>query len=390
MGRKRIANWMTRGAELGLVVASLALALLGSEAGLRLWLDAAQQASLPHVGIAEALQSRLAWLDWQQREGSLGTTSYPSSFDVSDPVLGWRVRANAQVRHSKRDVYAVDITTNEFGLRGTAPRAIDKPPGTTRIGVFGCSQTFGETVDDGKTYVDLLNKRLVNAEVLNFGVRGYGTDQMLLRYEQEAKAYDFDVVVIGFAFYHIGRNASSFLFYAKPHFSLLPDGSLSLNGTPVPAPEQLQAEDVSGQTWRWADRSVLLRWSWQRLRNFQGRKLLAADGQPWLLTKALLERFATSARTHGSKVVLVNIDESRPELEGELGQLADRLGVGLVNLGPVLRTAAASGVPYALPNDNHWTALGHEIVTDELLAYLCGAANLVSCGVRQTSADTRR
>lgn len=365
-----------------LTLLTLVATLAALEIALRLYLTDEQQRQLPHFGIDETLQARLTWLDWQQQRERFGTTTYPSSFDAADANLGWKVRPNADARHVKPGVYEVEIHTNTFGLRGSHPGTLDKQPGITRIGVFGCSQTFGETVDNDETYVALLNKSLNDTETLNFGVRGYGTDQMFLYYQEQADKYNLDIVVIAFAFYHLSRNATGFSFYAKPVFRIDDYGELEVSGIPVPQPDKLGADDVTDKLWNIADHSVFLRWVWQRVRNLRARQVFSKNGETWHVTKALLSEFVESAHSNGSTVVIMNIDESHPELEDELQELADELSVALVNLGPVLRDAAASSVQYALPGDNHWTPLGHEIVARELQSHLCNSVDHAHCSAQ--------
>ena len=381
----RVFKWLGPALALTSVIAALGFV----EIGLRVALDDQQQQHLPHFGLSGDMQARLAWLDWQARRDKYGTTSYPSSFDEPDPELGWRIKPDVEVLHVKPGIYEVDVTTNNRGMRGLRPVRARKRAGTTRVGVFGCSQTFGETVNDEETYVSVLDERVDAAQFLNFGVRGYGTDQMLLYYENDADAYDLDVVVLGFAFYHMKRNDSGFLFYAKPYFTLDEDGELELSGLPVPTPEQLEAEVRNASTWRLADNSVLMRWLWQKVRNLGSPDLYSETGDAWALTGALIERFADSASAAGSRVVVMNIDEGHPELEDDLQALTDELGVGLVNLGPVLRAAGERGVPYTLPADNHWNAEGHRIVADTLEQYLCTETMPGACERGQRAGDAQ-
>ncbi|TFH23860.1 MAG: SGNH/GDSL hydrolase family protein [Myxococcales bacterium] len=362
-----------------LAVTSLLVVLFSLEVGLRVVLDEEREQRLPRFGVPESVQARIAWSEWQSRRDKYGTTSYPSSFDEPDRNLGWRIRPNVDVTHVKPGIYEVSVHTNNRGMRGLHDVASEKRHGAARVGVFGCSQTFGETVNDEETYVERLGERLENVEFLNFGVRGYGTDQMLLYYEQDARTYELDVVVLAFAFYHMKRNDSGFLFYAKPYFTLSDSGALALSGVPVPSPEELAAEDLEQYTWPLADRSVLLRWTWQRSRNLRGRDLYSPDGDAWMLTRALISRFTESASASGAHVVVMNIDESHRELEDELAALTDELGAGLVNLGPALREAAENGISYTLPADNHWNAEGHRLVADWLQAYLCSHALTRAC-----------
>ena len=72
---------------------------LSLELAIRLTLDVEQRTMLPHFGLSQETQARLAWLDWQRQRRRYGTTSYPSSFDLPDPTLGWRVRPDASARH---------------------------------------------------------------------------------------------------------------------------------------------------------------------------------------------------------------------------------------------------------------------------------------------------
>ena len=365
-------------AALALVLLSLTISLTIAEFGIRLLIDAESQKHLPHFGISEELQSRLKGAERVKHKEKSGTTSYPGSFDIHDPYLGWRVRENANVRHINPGLYEVSIKTNAFGLRGTYPSNLEKPADVKRIGVFGDSQTFGETVNDHETYISLLNEKLPNTEVLNFGVRGYGVDQMLLYFEQEAAKYDLDIAVLAFGPYHIRRNVTSFLFSSKPYFTII-DNSLELNGIPVPTPEQLDAEDITQQSWQLLDRSVLLRWIWQRVRNLKNRWLFSKYGHGWELTGALLTRFVTSAKAANTDVLLVNIGERYPDLENEIDHLAKNLSVDFINLGTTFRSAANEGIPYVLPNDSHWTYRGHIIVADTLYSYFCDKIEPINC-----------
>lgn len=175
------------------------------------------------------------------------------------------------------------------------------------------------------------------------------------------------------------RNAREFMFYAKPSFELSADGALTLHGVPVPERETLLAQDLGDRLRPWLDRSVLARWTWQRLRNLQYRTLYAEDGEVWRLTAALVTRFVGQARADGAEVVVLSIDETRPALEPALAGVVERAGARLLDLGPVLRQAGADGLDYLLPNDNHWTATGNALVGAAVAHYLCDR-QLVHCG----------
>lgn len=356
--RASLADWALAGV-------SVVFAIAVAEVGVRLWLDAHQQAELPHAFVDETQQRRLAWLE---RHASQSLDSQ-YGFDTSDALLGWRLRPELSVRSFKEGSYDVAITSNPQGLRGTRPVTEQKPQGVTRIGIFGDSQTFGEGVNDWETYSAQLEALLANYEILNFGVHGYGTDQMLLRYETQGQRYDLDMVILAFAWFHLERNIADFSFYAKPQFQV--DGDeLRLRNIPVPLPGTLLAERPNAD-WMLSDHSVLARWAWQRVRNLRQRALYRADSRAWALTRMLITRFARQAHAVGSRFVLMSIDETRPQMDPLLAELADELGVELLDLTPRLRALNAAGVDYRLANDGHWNATGHRLVAFEIRRHIC-------------------
>ncbi len=315
--------------------------------------DAAIEA-LPQPFVDENVQRQLRW---QARHAKRPLTEQ-YGFDRHDPLLGWRLRPNAAVRSVKARAYDVMVHSNPQGLRGAEPVSVAKPAGRMRIGIFGCSLTFGEGVQDDETYSAQLATLLPGTEVLNFGVHGYGTDQMLLRYETEGRQYQLDMLIIAFAWFHMPRNLHHFHFFAKPTYELLPTGQLQLQRRTIPTPVEFAHQSPDAATWWPADQSVLLRWLWQRIRRLQDRQLYRADSRGWQLTRALLQRFVRQAQAAGTTVVLLSIDERQPQLDGQLATFAQELDIGFVDLGPMLRAFNTSGYAYRLVGDGHWNAAG--------------------------------
>lgn len=363
---RRHNDWRPTIVNGSLVLGSLMLALVITELGLRVLLSPKKVAALPHAFVSENIQSRLRW----QGQHISGVVSNRYGFDAPDPLLGWRLRPNVTVRSAKEGSYDVLVRANEMGLRGAAPVQIAKPTGTIRIGIFGDSQTFGEGVNDHETYSVILAENLSGVDVLNFGVHGYGTDQMLLRYETEGIDYKLDVLILAFAQFHMLRNDTDFSYFAKPRFELLSDGKLRLTGVPVPSPEELAQQPVP-YTWQFADESVLARWVWKRVQKFRERTAYKPGSLSWQLTKALITRFATTARKAGTDFIIVNIDKTDPEIGFLVEGLAKEIGVGFLDLRSMFQLAHSSGPQYWLQNDGHWNALGHRLVATELKRYLC-------------------
>ncbi len=167
-------------------------------------------------------------------------------FDAFDPILGWRSKPKLRDRVVFGDK---TLNTNSLGLRGRREYDILKQPGSTRILVLGDSFTFGDEVSDNETFSHYLGELLPNAEVMNFGMHGYGHDQMLLLYREVGRQFRPDVVVLGFVYSDIYRNLLSFRDYSKPRF--VADGKgLRLDNSPVPTPEEtLAREPLRSKLW---------------------------------------------------------------------------------------------------------------------------------------------
>ena len=77
----------------------------------------------------------------------------------------------------------------EHLLEGKTEHQYQPTPGRHRIVTLGDSYTFGDEVSDDETYSHYLERCLPDTEVMNFGLSGYGHDQMLLYLEQEGVKY---------------------------------------------------------------------------------------------------------------------------------------------------------------------------------------------------------
>jgi lysophospholipase L1-like esterase len=71
------------------------------------------------------------------------------------------------------------ITINSLGCRGPEPGP--RRPGRRRLVCFGDSITFGYDVGDRETYASFLGRELPGVDVLNAGVNGYSSHQVLAR-----------------------------------------------------------------------------------------------------------------------------------------------------------------------------------------------------------------
>ena len=132
---------------------------------------------------------------------------------------------------------------NKQGFNSTTVNPEKIHPGTLRIEIFGASYNRGWWKD----VETQLNKDGIKAEVFDFGVGGYGLDQMYLRWKKQGVDYHPDIVILGYCLgtiynntnmLRLIQNAQTGVPFAKPRF-VLSGGGLELMNVPTPKPDEL-------------------------------------------------------------------------------------------------------------------------------------------------------
>jgi len=142
-----------------------------------------------------------------------------------DPVLGWTNKASSY----NEDGYS----TIEHGIRKNFNET------TIRTGAMlavGDSFTEGWEVKDRESWPAVL-EHLTGAPVLNAGVGGYGTDQIVLRAEQLLPIIKPKILIIGFLEQDIQRTGHSVFGAPKPYFTL-ENGALNYHPPKLIEPRQ--------------------------------------------------------------------------------------------------------------------------------------------------------
>ncbi len=144
-------------------------------------------------------------------------------FCVFDSVLGWAPKKNFMGIHEK-DGFAIPVHQNQFGLRTSDRLLMKNPEGKRRIIVLGDSYVWGYGVGDKDVFTEL-EKPQYDAELINFGVSGYGTDQEYLLYKKLGKNFEVDEVTLVITPYNDFMNniASKQYGYKKPYFKIVDD-----------------------------------------------------------------------------------------------------------------------------------------------------------------------
>ena len=146
-----------------------------------------------------------------------------------------------------RPEFSAQIRTNALGLRDDE-LATTKSENEIRILLLGDSVVAGFEVARKETLEFQLQTLMQQKfpgkkiEVINAGVRGYGTDQELLYLKNRGLALQPDVVVLGFVPANDLENNvtvhTAGRLFSKPYFEFAETGALILRGVPVPHYEQ--------------------------------------------------------------------------------------------------------------------------------------------------------
>lgn len=114
------------------------------------------------------------------------------------PTRGWSTVPGLRTLWSDRDYYVI-VTTNSKGLRDVE-HSYEPEQGTFRVLVLGDSFMEALQVDLEQSLAKVLEKKLGHkrAEVINFGVSGYGTTQQYLFLKEEGLKYKPKLVILAF------------------------------------------------------------------------------------------------------------------------------------------------------------------------------------------------
>ena len=153
-----------------------------------------------NVLLALAVSALLAGL---VLEGGLRLLGFgpPNTGIRFDSQLGWALRPNSGFTNSgRKGEFDVKVKTDAHGLRDDYGSDVTKPDGTFRVLCLGDSFTLGYTVDRDDLFVDLLETWWAaegrKVEVVNAGVQGYSTDQMLRWLAVHGAKWSPDVVLM--------------------------------------------------------------------------------------------------------------------------------------------------------------------------------------------------
>jgi hypothetical protein len=346
----------------------------------------------------------------------------------ADPQLGWELRPGLSGWFSGEGRSFVDI--NSAGQRDRE-HAVYKPEDVYRIAVLGDAYTEAMQVALEDSYWAQLPKRLESCafrpgkriEVLNFGVRDYGTAQAYLVLEKTAVRYRPDLVLLQFSHGNDVRDNYPALDSARgrrPYFRLHADGRLELDNS-FASGERYRSRASYEREFltKVVDHSRVLQLARHagiqlrdrgqvRVRNTESvaprdHHALTAPRdarweEAWRVTEALIAKIGEFGSRNGASVAVVAVPfpfavdldaAEREKLQAKYGvahlaypdrrvvSFAQQNGMHGIMLAPEMQAVAAATRSHLYGYENqrlgwgHWNELGHRTAADIIARSLC-------------------
>ncbi|MDC0043538.1 hypothetical protein OAJ03_01405, partial [Candidatus Pelagibacter sp.] len=92
------------------------------------------------------------------------------------------------------ECWSSKVTYNNYGMRQI--NNVNLKKNKKRIGIIGDSMTENLEVIDGKDFFNLLQKKLINYELLNFSTRSLGLGDQIELYNNLAKKFKLDYIFL--------------------------------------------------------------------------------------------------------------------------------------------------------------------------------------------------
>lgn len=203
--------------------------------------------------------------------------------------------------------------------------------GDCRIALVGDSFTFGDDVPYEETWAHKLELSLpAGCRVLNFGVSGYGIDQMYLRYVKDVAAWHPNVVILGFIDHDLLRSMSLYGFllfhmsdmpFSKPRFIVEGERLSAINYPLISMREILTMQSIQDLPgimfetdyrpsewdrpgWEIASRSFLFRLLITLYPLREEERVEVSGASTLAVNRALLRAFAEAVRKSGAQPLL--------------------------------------------------------------------------------------
>lgn len=278
-----------------------------------------------------------------------------------DADLGWAPVPNAHAAFTGSRT--VEVRNNSIGLRDIE----HDRGGTPKILFVGDSFTWGFDVETKDRFTEILRTRMPQADIVNAGVPGYGTDQELLLLEKIWDAVRPDVVVLMYCSDNDRfDNTSNMRYdgYYKPYLAQAADGRWRFRGQPVPKSRRVYFVDDRLVRNSWLARVAVSAWVQASV-----PRITVPDP-----TERLVAMMRDFAAARGARL-LVGV-QSR-EHDPRIGPFLDAQGIP---------NTSFDGAESFDDFGYHWTPKGQAYVADALLALFARSGIVAAQAARDADA----
>ena len=308
---------------------------------------------------------------------------------VFDEMLGFTVGPS---RRSEEGLYFSSVEGIRSGRVGESFQGISPE---CRIALVGDSYAFGEVVRYEDTWGYRMQQRLgPGCQVLNFGVGGYGVDQMYLRYLKDVRAWHPDLVILGFINHDVIRTMAVYTFltfpgggmpFAKPRF-VLQNGELQVINRPLPSLPQMLAKasirdlpfieyDVNYRetewdrpAWNYFNLSYVFRFLISLYPLHEQERLHVADRETEQINRKIFEEFVNAVTADGGVPVIVYLpadtDYPIPSWEPIGLKILREAGIPHHDLRRCVGAGSVSELFNPAEIGGHYSPLGNQVVSD--------------------------
>lgn len=269
-----------------------------------------------------------------------------------DALIGWKLPVSRTIV-GKTATYR----SNAQGFRGS--RSFAEPYTGRRLAFLGDSFTFGWGVEEAETFAALLESQLENSRSYNFGISGFGLDQMWMTLRHHVPSVKPDVVILSFVLEDLERSLSAYRWRSdwmqKPTFRLAGDQVVPMT-----------AADRPNRVWRFLQLRSRLFELWRKVE--WNVSIRYAMGYPWSLNKKIFAAIADECRAQGVPLLVVYIPTLNglrhvPMFEREFASMKINF-LDLAKLSPTNPTALY------LANDGHLSPAGHRFAADAMASFI--------------------
>jgi len=269
---------------------------------------------------------------------------------------------------------------------------VDNPGVETTIPVYlmtiGCSQSWGQGVNNNQTFTAVLAKRL-KKPVANFSVPSYGGVGSLLRLRQHINLKP-KVIVYAFWEDHFNRNVDrcskttgspvclemptvQFDVENYPYLQFPSNAIRNLEST------RMWFLEASGQTDKYRTYLTDFYWSaysvWRSIekeyRQITGHPEELSDEKKIAAANFVLDQMKLTVDLVEARLVVVYIplyfDNTMRRAPQDMKISAERKGITFIDMTNRLQAMRMTGVPLAIPGDGHMTTAVHLAVADEVM-----------------------